>query len=314
MKEKILIADQVHEDLIKGLESSLFEVTYQPGVTENQVIEIISDYHGFIVNSKVKCDKGFLNQASHLDFIARLGSGIDFIDLSVAKSLQIEVIRSPEGNANAVGEHTLGMLLSLKHNICSSDRSVRQMEWLREEHRGWEIMGSEIGIIGFGHTGPAFARKLAGLDVTINVYDPFHDQWQKEFPELRTMGLEELLNSSDVVSLHVPLTKQTDGMVDDTFIRKMKKGAVLINTSRGRMVEINALIKALDDGHLSGACLDVLENEKPDTWSDEEKRMYTRLFEKNNVVITPHIAGWTRKSLRNIAQVTLSKILKFYGR
>jgi len=310
--KKILISDKVHPLLIDGLKKEGALVDYHAKMPYSKVKSIINEYDGVIVNSKVICDAAFLNSALHLDFIGRLGSGLDIIDLPYAAQKGIEVISSPEGNANAVAEHAMGMLLSLLHNLGCSHESVRQQEWNREPNRGEELKGKTIGIIGFGHTGPAFAKKLSSFDVTILAYDKYKDDLSKHAPYVEDVPLAELKKRSDIISIHLPLTAETDGWVDDDWLAACKQGAFLINTSRGAIVSSADLLSHIESGQLKGACLDVLENEIPETWEGEQKRVYLSLLGLKNVIITPHIAGWTHQSLELIASILLRKIIAFY--
>lgn len=307
MLKKILITDKVHDCLVEGLADMGYEVAYFPKMSYQIVQAEVSMYDALIINSKVICDKGFLDQVTHLDFIGRLGSGLDIIDLPHAHKLGIKIISSPEGNANAVGEHALGMLIMLLQKMYPANRNLKEGDWIREAHRGTELRGKKIGIIGYGHTGPAFAQKLSALDVEILVYDKYKDVKEEG---VSTVSLPMLLEQSDVVSIHLPLTDETRYMVDEKFIGSMKPGSIIINTSRGWILKSSALLSSLQSVHLSGACLDVLENEKPATWSEEESTLYTALLQRDDVVATPHVAGWTHQSLRLIAEVLLEKIAK----
>lgn len=311
MSKSILITDKVHQILVSGLKKRGFEVKYAPRMSYPQVQKEVASFDGIIINSKVVCDQPFLQRFQHLDFIGRLGSGLDIIDLKSAAERGIEVISSPEGNANAVGEHTLGMLLTLMHHISNAQRDVHQLNWNREPNRGTELKGMTVGIIGFGHTGPAFANKLRGAEVDILVYDKYR-KGLDQIAEIQNSPLDELLQRSDIVSIHLPLTEETKYMVNEHFLSRMKKGAILINTSRGKIVDTSALKNALEEGRLRGACLDVLENEKPETWADEERSIYESVLLRKNVIVTPHIAGWTHESLKLIAEILLHKIVAFY--
>jgi len=306
---KILITDKVHPCLVQGLVDMGFEVDYVPKMGYQDVRSEVSNYDGLIINSKVICDQVFLDQVTHLDFIGRLGSGLDIIDLPHAKKLGIKIISSPEGNANAVGEHALGMLIMLLQKMYSANELLKEGQWIREVHRGTELYGKKIGIIGYGHTGPAFAQKLIGFGVEIFVYDKYKDIKEDG---VSTVSLVDLLEVSDVVSIHLPLTDETRYMVNENFLSSMKPGAVIINTSRGWILQSSSVLAALKSGHLSGACLDVLENEKPTSWTEEERALYTALLERDDVVATPHVAGWTHRSLRLIAEVLLRKIAKHF--
>ena len=310
LKRKILVTDKVHSILLDGLEQMGHEVTYTPKMSYADVCDEVSQYDAIIINSKVICDQAFLLDNQHLNFIGRLGSGLDIIDLRYAEELGIAIISSPEGNANAVGEHCLGMLLMLLHQLNSAHATVQKGEWIREAHRGEALRGKTIGIVGFGHTGPAFAEKLNGMGVDILVYDKYKKDIAQE--GLEQVNFQELKERADIVSIHLPLTDETKDMVDDSFFGSLRSGAIIINTSRGLILKSEDLLNHLKTGHMGGACLDVLENEKPDTWADREKKIYLDLLNHEKVVATPHVAGWTHQSLRLIAEVLLEKIGEYY--
>ncbi len=304
---KILVTDRVHNLLIEGL-SRLGDVDYAPDMSYAEVQQVICDYQGLVVNSKIICDKAFLNKANQLLWIGRLGSGLDIFDLKEAERLNIKVINSPEGNANAVGEHTLGMLMALINNIARSARELYSGQWQREANRGVELSGKRVGIIGLGHTGGAFAAKLAGLNVHVVAYDKYLEEVPAALSQVQLVSYPALISLSDVISFHVPLTEETRGMADRIFFDTCRSGAIVMNTSRGQVLNSTDLLKALESGKISGAALDVIENEKPETWSAPEKKLYRALMRHPRVVMTPHIAGWTKESLVNIATVLLDKI------
>lgn len=313
MKKRILVTDKVHEILLRGLADSDFEVEYQPDMPYQDVKEQTKLYQGLIINSKVICDQDFLINNNHLDFIGRLGSGLDIIDLETAARLGIAVISSPEGNANAVAEHVMGMLLCLLNNIHMANAEVKEFIWNREPNRGVELEGKVLGIIGFGHTGSALARKLKNWDVSIITYDKYKTDIENKYPYVRQVSLSQLQNEADIISIHLPLTAETDHMIDDVFFKKCKTGIIFINSSRGKIVQSRALLNALVDKKVAGACIDVLENEKFDALSEEEKTIYRNIFNHKRTIITPHIAGWTSESLVKIAQYLLYKVRTFYN-
>ena len=269
----------------------------------------IDQYEGVVINSKVTCDADFLAKAQHLLFIGRLGSGVDIIDLPAAKNYGIEVIRTPDGNADAVAEHAMGLLLSLLNNLLSAHHEVAQGLWNREKHRGREIKGSTIGIIGMGYTGRAFAARLSGWQCRVLGHDKYEKHAFHDLPNVSQVGLDDILAQCDIISLHLPLTPETRHYVDAAFLSKCLPGTVLINTSRGIVVDTYALDAAINSGHIVGAGLDVLENEKPLTWTVAERELYLRLLNRPNVVASPHVAGWTHESLSRIAQLMLDQIL-----
>lgn len=305
---KVLITDGVHASMIREIERLGFEVTYMPKLAYEKLGPIIGDYEGIIINSKIIMNKSMMDRAEKLTFIGRLGSGLDIIDLDYAKKKNIEVISAPEGNCNAVGEHALGMLLSLANNLNRADREVRDFKWNREKNRGFELEGKKIGIIGYGHTGPAFAEKLQGFRAELFVYDKYRKQIDLEKRLIIETDLDFIKEQCDIISLHLPLTPETKHLADLQFFRTCKKSPIIINTSRGEVLKTDDLILALEEKSISGACLDVFENEKPLTFSEDEQEMYAALYRMENVILTPHIAGWTRESKKKIAATLIRKI------
>jgi D-3-phosphoglycerate dehydrogenase / 2-oxoglutarate reductase len=308
MPRKILITDKVHDVLITRLKESGCEVTYDTSVDNKALEEIIHLYDGIIINSKIIMNKSRIDKCINLKFIGRLGSGLEIIDVDHAESKGIKVYNSPEGNRNAVAEHEMGMLLALLNNIVHADSEVRRFSWNREKNRGTEIRGKTIGIIGLGHTGCAFAEKLFNWGVRVISYDKYKTQFPSSVTYVEKTDLQTVMADSDIISLHLPLTDETYKLINDSFLRQCKHGVIISNTSRGQIVDTKALIDHLRSGHVGGACLDVFENEKPETFSDTEKELFSNLYELQNVVLTPHIAGWTHESLELIASVLFEKI------
>ncbi len=307
---KVLITDGVHPVLFQGLEQLGFENDYHPNITLEDVHQIIHQYEGIVINSKIIADKTMFDKAQKLIFIARLGSGMEIIDQAYAQFKNIHVINSPEGNRNAVAEHALGMLLSLANNLNQADREVRKMHWDREKNRGFELYGKTIGIIGFGHTGSTFAKRLQGLEMNILAYDKYKTDYTLPFSFVKEAKLEEIKTQADIISFHLPLTNETRHYCNKTFIHECKKGVILINTSRGQVIKTNDLIIALENGKVSGACLDVFENEKTHTFSEQEKEMYQKLYDYDQVILSPHVAGWTHESKYKLSKIILEKLEK----
>lgn len=307
---KALITDYVHPLLISGLEERGYIVDYDTDIDMETIQNRIHSYELVIINSKIKMFKDLIDAAPKLKYICRLGSGLEIIDLNYAASKNIHVINTPTGNNNAVAEHAVGMLLALSNNLLRADRQVRQKIWNREENRGWELKGKTIGIIGFGHTGSQFSKKLSSWELNILSYDKYRTNYGSEWDFVKQVALEDILKESDVISLHLPMTEETRSLVDWNFINRCKDKVIIINTSRGKVIKTLDLIEALEKGKVGGACLDVFENEKPHTYSQSETNTYKRLYSMDNVVLSPHIAGWTFESLEKIAQVTLEKIDK----
>lgn len=312
MTKKVLITDGVHDHLIEGFQERGFEVDYQPNIQLEEVHSIIPEYEGLIINSKIKVDKTLIDKAIRLKFVARLGSGLEVMDLEYASSKGIHCYNTPEGNRNAVAEQALGMLLALFNNIIPSNQDVKNFHWNREENRGVELDGKTIGIIAYGNTGQAFAKKLRGFDVEVLVYDKYKTGFGDEF--IKESSLEDIYNDADVLSLHLPLTDETEFWLDEERIIQFKKPIYVINTSRGKCLKLEDLLKYLQKEKILGAVLDVLENEKMNTLNHQQKTVIESLNILKNVIITPHIAGWTHQSKFKISDQVLRKLdhLKIY--
>lgn len=308
MRNRVLITDKVHELLPEGLKEIGFDVEYDTSVDNHRLDEIIHEYEGIIINSKIILDQGRIDRGKNLLFIGRLGSGLEIIDVNYAKSKGIAVYNSPEGNRNAVAEHEFGMLLGLLNNLVRSDREVRNSLWNREKNRGVELAGKTIGIIGIGHTGTSFAEKLSPWRLNVISYDKYKERYPASLRFVKKVDLDTVIKESDIISIHLPLTDETRYLVDQDFLSRCKDGVIISNTSRGQQVDTKALIEALISKKVGGACLDVFENEKPETFSEEEKKMYEQLYSFENVILSPHVAGWTHESLVLIASVLLDKI------
>ncbi|MCS6928562.1 MAG: NAD(P)-binding domain-containing protein [Saprospiraceae bacterium] len=312
--KRALITDDCHMVLVEGLETLGFKCDYRPEITPEEVFACIPAYDGLIVSSKIWVNDALLARASRLQFIGRLGSGMEIIDREAAAARGIAVVNSPEGNRNAVAEHALGMLLALLNNLLRADKQVRQGLWQREANRGIELSGKTVGIIGFGHTGSQFARKLAGLEVRVLAYDKYKSNYAADMPWVQETELEVLQKEADIISLHIPLTQETHHLVNTSFFRRCKPGLIIINTSRGACIKTADLVEALEAGQVGGACLDVFENERPETFTPEEVNLYERLYRHERVVLTPHIAGWTHESKQKLAEVLLKRIKELLER
>lgn len=309
--KKVLVTDGVHPKLLQGLETLGYECDYQPKIALETVRAIVPNYEGLIINSKILVDKYMLDRAVQLEFVGRLGSGMEIIDRDYAALKGVGVFGAPEGNRNAVAEHALGMLLALLNNFRRADAQVRQGVWDREGNRGYELMGQTVGIIGFGHTGSQFAKKLSGMGVKILAYDKYKTNYASGFQNVRETTMQAIFEQADIISFHLPLTVETHHLVDAQFIQQLHRKTIIINTSRGKVIDTAALLKGLEEGKVRGACLDVFENEKPHTFTTLEKTLYQRLYQFENVVLTPHVAGWTFESKERLATVLLDKISSF---
>jgi D-3-phosphoglycerate dehydrogenase len=311
---KILHIDSNHPLLWEQLQESGF-VNHNDFSSSKEEIEAkIQDYQGIVIRSRFKIDRHFLDKATQLQFIARVGAGLESIDCDYASSKGIHLIAAPEGNRNAVGEHTLAMLLSLMNHLNKANSEIKSGQWNRESNRGHELDGKTVGIIGYGNMGKAFAKKLRGFDVKVLFHDILPNQADENAQQV---SLLELQQRADVVSLHLPWTAETDKMVNATFINQFAKPLWFINTSRGKNVVTSDLVAALQSGKILGAGLDVLEYEKlsfeslfQDTTIPEA---FQYLLDADNVLLTPHIAGWTFESHEQLAQVIVDKIKKIYS-
>lgn len=307
---KVLHVDRNHPLIIEQFNALGFENDEDYTNTKEEIEEKIEAYDGLIIRSRFTIDASFLDKAKNLKFIGRLGAGLENIDTRYAKSLGIFLAAAPEGNRNAVGEHALGMLLSLFNNLNKADAEVRNGKWDREGNRGVELEGKVVGIIGYGNMGKAFAKKLKGFDVDeVICYDI---EGGVEDENARQVGIMELHQRTDVLSLHVPQTASTIGMINTEFLNKFHKNIWIINTARGKCIKTADLVGALKSGKVLGAGLDVLEYEKTSFENmftgDELPEAFEYLTKANNVLLSPHVAGWTVESKVKLAQTVVDKI------
>ncbi len=296
-----------------GLADLGFEIIEDFESSKEQMESTISDVSGIVIRSRFPLDKEFLEKAVRLSFIGRVGAGLENIDLLTANRLGIKSFNAPEGNRDAVGEHALGMLLMLFNHLKKADAEVRKGIWKREENRGLEISGKTVGIIGYGNMGSAFAEKLRGLGCEILAYDKYKKGFENGYA--KEVSLKEIQAKSDILSLHIPQTEETIGMVNENFIKSFKKDFYLINTARGKIVKTSALVNALNSGKISGACLDVLEYESSsfeNLFGADLPGDFNHLTQAENVILSPHVAGWTAESKKKMAQIILGKIKRFW--
>ena len=307
---KVLHVDINHPLIIEQFSELGFQNDEDYTSTKKEIESKIDQYDGLIIRSRFTIDSQFLDKAKNLKFIGRLGAGLENIDIKHAKSLGIFLAAAPEGNRNAVGEHAMGMLLSLFNKLNTADREVRSGKWDRESNRGLELEGKVVGIIGYGNMGKAFAKKLIGFDVEeVICYDI---QGGVEDENARQVGIMEFQNRADVVSLHVPQTAETVGMVHSEFLNKFQNPIWIINTARGKCIITSDLVEAMKSGKVLGAGLDVLEYEKAsfeNMFSDNNlPDAFQYLINSDQVVLSPHVAGWTVESKIKLAQTIVDKI------
>lgn len=314
---RILHIDTNHQLLWDQLEAAGFINELDHTSSKEAIASKIHQYHGIVIRSRFNIDAAFMDKATNLQFIARVGAGLESIDEAYAAKKGIALIAAPEGNSNAVGEHALGMLLSLFNKLNQANTSVKNGQWLREDHRGYEIAGKTVGIMGYGNMGKSFAKKLQGFDTRVICYDIKPNVGDRFATQV---SLDALQQETDILSLHTPWTPLTDKMIDKNFINNFSKPFWLINTARGKSVVTEDLVQALKSGKILGAGLDVLEYEKTsfeslfdaDTTKNAMPEVLAYLLTTDQVILSPHVAGWTFESHQKLAQVIVDKILKYY--
>ncbi len=305
-KGKILFIDTAHDELGIRLEDQGFKCDFFVDYDRADFLKIVHEYVGIIVRSKVKLDADFLIKCTNLKFIGRVGAGMENIDIQFADNNGIRCINAPEGNRDAVGEQAIGMILTLFNNLINADAEVRNSIWIREGNRGYELGGKTIGIIGYGNTGSAFARKLSGFDVDVIAYDKYKSDFSDEF--VKEASMVELYEKCDIVSLHVPLTNETEYMVNSDFMDLFRKDIYVINTSRGKVLKTADLVENIRLGKVKGACLDVLEYEGLSFENMKLPEDIKDILSMKNVVLSPHIAGWTHESNYKMAVIIAEKV------
>ena len=310
MPKKCLIVDEMHESIQDLLSQIGMASVYAPNASREEILDQIGDFEGLLIRSKTTVDKELIDRARHLEFIGRAGAGLDKIDVDYVESKGIEILNAPEGNRDALAEHAVGMLLSLLNNINSADAEVRNWIWDREGNRGVELSDKTVGIIGYGYMGQAFVQRLRAFDCRVLVYDKYRKGFGTK--NVEEVSLEKMFAKADILSLHVPLTEETRGWVNADFFNQFRKDIFLLNTARGEIVPTKDLLQLLDSGKILGAALDVLEKEKFGQLTVDQKTMFENLFTRKNVVLSPHVAGWTFASFKRINEVLVGKIATHY--
>lgn len=307
---KVLIADRTHEVLPQRLREAGIEVSVEPDHDYESLVQASQGFEGLVVRSKVNIDSAFIDRVPSLRCIGRVGAGMETIDVDYAEAHGVRCLNSPEGNRDAVGEHAVGLLLALLNNIARADAGVRKGLWQREANRGYELGPLTVGIIGYGNMGQAFAKRLSGFGCRVIYYDKYLDNLEK-LVDLERVSLETLQREADVVSFHVPLTEETHHYLDAAFIEVMAKPFYLLNTSRGAVVDTEALVAGLESGKVRGAALDVLEyeNMQADGLGDVPECVHY-LQRSPRTVLTPHVAGWTVESKYKLAAVLADKMIE----
>lgn len=309
MSKKVIVTAAVHPFLLATLTQKGFEICYEPAIRYDQLSLLIPDAVGLIVTTRLQIDAKIIEVAKALKWIGRLGSGMELIDTNMAQSKGILCVSSPEGNCTSVGEHSLGLLLNLLHRIHSAYGEIKLGQWVRDANRGVELTGKKVGIIGFGHTGTAFAKVLSGFDVQLLAHDinPTALGCQ-QYPHVTMVNLETIQQEAEVISLHLPLTPLTKHFANTHFFEQLKQQPFFISTCRGGVTSTQALLEALQHQQIRGAGLDVLENERLDTYQQAEKANLAALMALPNFVLTPHIAGYSQEAYYKMSKILLEKL------
>ncbi len=311
MNNSVLIVDEVHPILLETFNQNNIQYTYLPKIKLDEVLQISKTISGIIIRSKFKIDKKFIDTAVNLKIIGRVGAGLENIDTQYCKVKNIEVVNSPEGNRDAVGEHALGMILSLFNNLNKCNNQLKLGIWDREGNRGIELSGKTVGIIGYGNMGSAFAEKLSGFNVNVIAYDKYKFNYSNNFA--KETNLDEIFEKTDVLSIHTPQTEETINMINSEFISKFRKNIYIVNTARGKIVNTNDLVSQLKTGKILGACLDVLEFEKlnfEEIFGNNSSQSFNYLVNSEKVLLSPHVAGWTNESYYKISKIIANKFTK----
>ena len=298
----------MHDSIHALLNERNIKIDYQPSINRTETLALISEYDGLIFRSKTQVDKELLSKGNKLKFVARAGAGIDNVDMEEMEKQNITLINAPEGNKDALAEHCIGILLSLLNNIHRADREIRSGKWDRESNRGVELKGKTVGLIGYGHMGAAFAKRLTSFGCEIIAYDIKKRNFSED--GIKEVDFTELAERTEILSLHIPLNRNNKGLIDAKYLNSFKKLSYLVNTSRGEVLNLRDLVGLLKKNKLKGAALDVLENEKINLLDANEKKVFNDLINLAQVVLTPHVAGWSFESYKRINEVLAEKIKK----
>ncbi len=311
MTKKILLTNKgIHPYLGKELSRLGYDCEFDYASTKTEIEAKIHKYYGVVMKSRFKADAAFFKKATHLKFLARVGVGFEHIDVDFAKKNGIEIILSPEGSRDAVGEHTMGLLLSLFNNLPKGDREIRAGAWIREPNRGVELKGKTVGIIGYGNMGKSFAQRLSGFDTGVIAYDKYEKNYGNKYA--KAVGLKTIFKEADILSLHIPYDQHNHYFVDKDFLKKFRKPIYILNTARGLVLNTKDVVKAMKKGRVLGVGLDVLEYEEQSFEAfkgDDLPKPFQYLIKSDRVVLSPHIAGWTMESKLKHAQTIVRKIM-----